>query len=209
MSLRDNYAVPDGFGDHDARAAVFLDIDGVLQGYGDLRFKHIKDGSIEGAYIELEEEFGVDYRKYDKYDVGAVYYDWSKSAVADLKRVLDTAGAKIVLSSDWRINGPAVMKDFFRIHGLDGYYVDDTIPYFIPGGWRHNWVPKGGFNPEFRQRTVEILTYLRNHPRIRRYVAIDDLDLSRGLEGHFVKTSCWMKPEEADEAIRILKGRSA
>ena len=38
----------------------------------------------------------------DKYDVGAVYYDWDKTAVSNLHKLLSWCDAEIVLSSDWR-----------------------------------------------------------------------------------------------------------
>jgi hypothetical protein len=119
---------PEGFGiSENTDKVVFLDIDGVPQVYGNgRRFDMIGDGSLESAYSEMERLFGFDCRRYDKYDVAAVYYDWDKGAVGELKRILDTTGAKIVLSSAWRFFGPAAMTNFFRIHGLDGYYADDT-----------------------------------------------------------------------------------
>ena len=78
---------------------VFLDIDGLLQTFTQYRFDHIGNGDMENAYEGLRYKKEVDYRKYDIYDVAAVYYDWDSSAVNELKRVMEITGAKFVLSS--------------------------------------------------------------------------------------------------------------
>ena len=106
---------------------LFLDIDGVLQPFTQYRFDHIQNGDMENVYGELQQKTGVDYRQYSVYDVAAVYYDWNTGAVAELKRVLDTTNAGFVLSSDWRDEDNSRMRDFFRIHDLDRYFIDRTI----------------------------------------------------------------------------------
>ncbi|MDR2140654.1 MAG: hypothetical protein LBR11_02520, partial [Deltaproteobacteria bacterium] len=107
---------------------IFLDIDGVLQPHSSQkRFARIEDGSIAKLYEELKRIHNVDYSVYDECDVAAVYYDWRKSSVELLRDILLKTGAKIVLSSDWRIFGMNAMYDFFTIHGLQEYYIDQTI----------------------------------------------------------------------------------
>jgi len=105
---------------------VFLDIDGVLQPFTEHRFDHMEEEKMQAMYDRLEEAHQRDYRKYHnsyykgygKYDVAAVVYDWHSEAVEQLKRILDTTGAKIVLSSAWRNEDMEGMKDLFRITKL-------------------------------------------------------------------------------------------
>jgi len=181
---------------------VFLDIDGVLQAYNSKgRFQNLK--TIPRLQEELTAKYGVDYTKYDKYDVGAVYYDWDTHALSLLRRILHETGAKIVVSSDWRMDGMESVVDFFRLHGLDGEIVD------ITGDYGHEEFAV--FEEKYKGiatafRVFEILEYLEHHPHIRGYVAIDDMDLSKGLEGHFVHTRNLIKDAEADKAIEILNG---
>ena len=186
---------------------VFLDIDGVLQPFTQYRFDHIMNGDMENVYYELQNSKGVDYRKYDRYDVAAVYYDWDKNAVNELKRVLNTTGAKIVLSSSWRDDSKERMNDLFRIHDLDRYFMDSSVflehkydlsPYIDILGL--------GDDMKYQTRSIEILLYLHAHPDIEAYVAIDDMTL-KGLGDHFVKTSSQLTPELADECIDKLNKR--
>ncbi|MCL2153211.1 MAG: HAD domain-containing protein [Oscillospiraceae bacterium] len=183
---------------------VFLDIDGVLQPFTQYRFDHIQNGDMEKVYEELHQKTGVDYRKYDIYDVAAVYYDWDMNAVSELKRVLDTSGAKIVLSSSWRDETHERMRDLFRIHDLESYFVDgieflefekDISLYLI--------TLKLGDDMKYQTRSVEILLYLHEHLGIKRYVAIDDMRLE-GLGEHFIKTTYKLTPELADRCIEVL-----
>ena len=188
-----------------AEKVVFLDIDGVLQPFTQYRFKHINNGDMEKVYEELHEKTGVDYRQYDIYDVAAVYYDWDLGAVSELKRVLDTTGAKIVLSSSWRDESNDRMRDFFRIHGLDQYFLDRTI---ILEFKIHDLSPylaelNLGDDMKYQTRSVEILLYLREHPEVTQYVAVDDLNL-KGLGEHFVETRYKLTPELADKCIETL-----
>ncbi|MDR0548685.1 MAG: hypothetical protein LBI10_04635 [Deltaproteobacteria bacterium] len=188
---------------------LFLDIDGVLQSHGSQsRFKHIANGDMENLYHDLENTFGIDYSKYDEYDVAAVYYDWNKQSVSLLKDILNQTGAKIVLSSDWRIFGKEMMYNFFKIHGLENYYIDNTTKKFF---LKRSYVEKicNKFKKKLNlqsmnYRTVEILEYIDRHPFIKKYVAIDDMNLLRGLENHFVNTRYLLFEEHAKIAIDIL-----
>ena len=179
---------------------VFLDIDGVLQGYSrQKRFDHIH--TIPLLQEELTEKYQVDYTKYDKYDVGAVYYDWDPHALSLLKKILEETGAMIVISSDWRRLGLQQMIDFFRLYGLNEYIVDVTedLTRDELDSFKHKY--NGNI---YEERTFEILKYLEKNPHIQNYVAIDDLNLSRGPEGHFVQTAYLIEDDDCEKAIAIL-----
>ena len=184
---------------------VFLDIDGVLQPFTQHRFDHIENGDMEKVYDELQQKIGVDYRQYSIYDVAAVYYDWHPVALRELKRVLETTGAKIVLSSDWRDEDNTRMRDFFRIHELDQYFIGRTIVtnYSVDMA-QYREILNLGDDMRWETRSVEILYYLHEHPEVTKYVSVDDMTL-KGLGKHFVQTSHMLTPELADECIRILQ----
>ncbi|MDR2345273.1 MAG: AAA family ATPase [Planctomycetaceae bacterium] len=179
---------------------IFLDIDGVLQPYDSQdRFKHLKE--VDEFNSRLLEEYGVDYRGYNYYDVLAVYYDWDKDAVAELKRILNATDAKIVLSSDWRDKTIFRMVDLCKIHDLDEYIIGATTKEDIS-----NIIAA---NPKYKQmrsfRSVEILMYVADHPEIKNYVAIDDMNLTPDLgEEHTVITCNKMTTEDADKCIELL-----
>ena len=186
---------------------VFLDIDGVLQPFTQHRFEHIQNGDMEKVYDELQRKHNVDYRQYDIYDVAAVYYDWHPDAVRELRRVLDTTGAKIVLSSSWRDDFDYRMRDFFRIYDLDIYFAGSTIDLLYEYDMSHYLTILGlGDDMSYATRSVEILYYLHEHPEIKEYVAVDDMSL-KGLGEHFVQTAYRLTSELADECIEILKSQ--
>ncbi|MDR0548686.1 MAG: hypothetical protein LBI10_04640 [Deltaproteobacteria bacterium] len=197
------------FIDNNIDKVLFLDIDGVLQSYGSQsRFEHIKNGDMENLYHDLENIFNIDYSKYDKYDVAAVYYDWNEQSISFLKDILAQTGAKIVLSSDWRIFGKEKMYNLFKIHGLHSYYIDNTTKNILVtdslSEKLHNKF-KEKLNLKYvHYRTVEILEYIERHPFIKNYVAIDDMNLLPGLENHFVNTRYLLFEEHAKIAINLL-----
>ena len=178
---------------------VFLDIDGVLQSSGSReRFNVDRKVLVE----TLSKELKVDYSQYDEYDVAAVYHDWDKKAIATLKHILDETGAKIVVSSDWRnIRKPNKMRDLLRIHGLDLYYLGDTLDL----SYSSEIFRMTNYSRE-AIRTKEIEEYLlRNKELIEDYVAIDDMDLVRGgYVGNFIHTHSLITKEQGEECIAML-----
>lgn len=74
-----------------------------------------------------------------------------------LKEILDRTGCKLVLSSSWRINRSDIdrMLEQFAIIGI-------TKRDFI------------GITPRLRDRGDEILAFVKFHPYITDYLAVDD-----------------------------------
>lgn len=118
---------------------LFLDIDGVIQLFTQNRFDHTPE-EVHALCRELTAKFGGGF-DYDAWagevgsnpfwTVAAVQWDWNADAVKELKRVLETTGSKVVLSSSWRDFGFVAMKALFRIWGLDSYYIDDTMKEYF------------------------------------------------------------------------------
>ena len=194
---------------------VFLDIDGVLQPHGSQeRFDHIiRDNDNEftckpSLYNRLQYLHQIDYRQYNPYDVAAVYFDWDKTAIALLKVVLEYAQAKIVLSSDWRMDGFQRMKDFFTIYGLENYLIDFTkfhtdIDKDFINKIEQEDREKNGEKSYVEYRSIEILEWLSRHPDVTKWAAVDDLSL-KGIEAHFVRTHSRFEAEHAIQCLRLL-----
>lgn len=167
----------------------------------------------------------------NKCDIGAVYFDWDKDAVERLRRILDATGARIVLSSDWREGGLERMKGFLAIYGLNKYLEDATYcildseknnleDYSLlrekTEDWRNNLHRIYGRLCELypadpnkwfdgvNLRTAEIREYLDRHPEITSFIALDDKNLAKGLDGHFIQTKNRILEEDVAQAIEIL-----
>ena len=184
------------FGEEKIEKALFLDIDGVIQPFTDHYIEYVNDDDkMEELFKKLESEFKVDYRKFHKFDVATAYCDWDRDAVKELKRVLDATGAKIVVSSSWRMGAPGDYLPFLlRMHDLQKYLYGYT-PLFS-GCSEHEGL-------EY-DRSVEILEYLKMHPYIKKWVAVDDKDLSRDFPKNSVVTYPKITAEDADRCIEIL-----
>lgn len=165
-------------------------------------------------------------------DVGAVYYDWDKPSAERLRHILDMTGARVVLSSDWREGGMKRMRGLMAIHKLDSYLDDAT--FYIPDSEqfssseerqmyiekRESWhkirntiyefvrslypVDPKHWSGSVDYRAVEIREYLDRHLEITSYVALDDRNLEKGLEGHFIHTPNYISEEDAINSIDIL-----
>ena len=174
---------------------IFLDIDGVIQPYNANKRFYVNRQELINY---LSKKYNIDYSMYDEYDVAAVYYDWDKNAINIIKDILNQTNSKIVISSSWKSSIlPNKMKDFLTIHELDPYYLDDTKDIMNITNYQEL--------KKYSYRVIEILDYLERNNNISNYVAIDDLDLSYGLENHFVKTKNIITPENGKECIKILK----
>ena len=114
-----------------------------------------------------------------------------------LKQIVDTTGARIVLSTSWREHWEkdltkcdstgVLINNVFSEYGLQAY--DKT--------------------PELHaRREVEIKSWLDKHPEVKNFVVLDDRLLSADyLNGHFIKTSNYfdgLDEEDVQKAIDIL-----
>lgn len=213
---------------------VFLDIDGVLQPKGNQeRFKHIDEIPALAMTLNQTKQVDFDYVKLsNRYDLAAVYYDWDKPSVERLRCMLDETDAQIILSTDWRQNGLNYMRAMLAVHNLDGYLYDSTYYSFrfYKSEMRKNeargsaWSPiidqlykglsilhpeeitnKWGGRANLSYRTCEIREYLDRHREVTSFVAIDDRDLTKGIEDHFVITDNEITEEQMHRCIEILQ----
>jgi hypothetical protein len=186
-----------------AEKVLFLDIDGVLQpGSSQKRFEHINE--MDKLYKELFDKYGIDYSPYFKYDVAAVYYDWDKESLHELRRILETTGAKIVISSDWRQSKPIdCLRNFFRIYDMADYVIDYT-PDLDYETYKKIQKSHEEYKDIHEWRCIEILEYLKVHPEIKKWAAIDDLPLNRYLKNAVMTSTYKLVKVDADKCIEIL-----
>ena len=174
------------------RAVIFLDIDGVLQPPGNQRrFRHDLDALKQDLADGLDNEA---YLAHDKYDLGAIRYDWDAEAVEKLRKLCEDFGAQIVVSSDWRIGKSlATLKEYFDIQGLGSHVRDKTTDA----------------QALRRDRAGEIREYLDTHPEIDRFVIIDDQfkrELEEMFPGKHVHTGYRLEADDDRKAREILSG---
>ena len=168
---------------------IFLDIDGVLQPTSSQkRFKH----DLAALRESLAERFGAEYREVNEYDLGAVVHDWHAGAVARLRALCEDHGARIVVSSDWRLRRSVdQLRALFRLHDLHHLVVDRTLDASRP--------------PHYR--AGEVKQYLDTHSEIERFVIIDDgyrTEFDGLFPEQFVHTGSFIDEPDALRARQIL-----
>ena len=124
---------------------------------------HYSDMPSPNAYIKIKVIFldidgvlNVIPQGNDRF--GAIFHE---HFVDNLKRIIDETGAKIVISSTWRMSGLPGMIEMWEERNLPGEVIGIT-PNFM---WRTG---------STLQRGKEIDAYLDEHPEIEKYVIIDD-----------------------------------
>lgn len=114
-------------------------------------------------------------------------------AICQLRRIVETTGAEIILSSSWRWykdQRNTVHKQLKRknIDFIDTTPIEITIKM---------------------SRADEINAWLKKHPEIDNYVILDDEEIKDiKLIPHLVKTTFkhGLTRDKAEQAIKILKG---
>lgn len=146
-------------------------------------------------------------------------------------KILEMTGARIILSSDWRKGGIKRMKGFLAIYKLDSYLDDAT--YHILDEQRYN--PEYSQTTEawnniqrilykrFNElcpadpnkwfdgvdyRVVEIREYLDRHPEITSFVALDDRNLTKELDGLLYIPKIIFRKKMCNYALRFLTGKT-
>jgi hypothetical protein len=144
---------------------IFLDHDGVicLSGNWGSRFKKQKKERKKLSQDVMS--MTVDAR-FDNFD---------KKAVKVLNEILGQTGAEIVVSSDWRVwCSVEEMGDYYESKGIIKRPIDFTGNN-IDGEkvtWHRNWDLEG-------TRSIQIQEWLKEHPEVTHWVAIDDLNMAK------------------------------
>lgn len=149
---------------------IFLDIDGVLN-----HQKHYE------WLIETDEPTPMQ-RTYP-------YTEFNPESCRLLNEIIWETGAKIVVSSSWRLDGEARLNALFKFFGLPKIY--DITPCLNT------------------TRGIEIGAWLAAHPEITNYVILDDdEDMNAEQMPFFIKTNPYedgLNEDVKERAIQILK----
>jgi hypothetical protein len=144
---------------------IFLDHDGVIclsDNWGS-RFKKQKKARRKLSQSVLT--MPIDAR-FDNFD---------KKAIKVLNEILEQTGAEIVVSSDWKVwCSVEEMGDYYEKQGIIKRPIDFTTNT-IDGEkvtWHRNWDLEG-------TRSVQIQEWLKEHPEVTHWVAIDDLEMGK------------------------------
>jgi len=144
---------------------LFLDHDGVVCLSNNWGSRHKKQKKWGGRKMSMTlREVPVEFR-FDNFD---------KKAVKVLNEVLTETNAEIVVSSDWKLYCTLEeLQEMFLKYGVIKAPID-TTPNFL------TYQSKFGYSKyDLEQnRMSEVKDWLKNHPEVTHWVAVDDLDLS-------------------------------
>lgn len=164
---------------------IFLDIDGVLN---PIHYMNAMYKLYKASFNEI--------KSHDEY--GQLFFYHNCDA---LKKIIDETGAKIVISSTWRMAGESQMKELWNHRNLAGEIIGITPT--------ETEVVESG-DSEFYDmvcRGMEIAHWIKNNNFTGNYVIIDDTeDMLKEQEHFFVKTNSFvgLTLKDADKAILIL-----
>ena len=139
--------------------ALFLDIDGV---------------------ICLDRQWGSRFKNKDGLDSAFDRFD--DKAVKILNEIISKTDCEIIISSDWRFDSKLeTLQELFRIRNVLKVPFDyTTLNGLDPSLFKES---DRQFQMELEQtRALEICDYLKSHPEIIQWVAIDDLDLRKYVD---------------------------
>jgi hypothetical protein len=173
---------------------IFLDHDGVIclsTEWGGRYKKQKKWGKLKMSMgmNEIPIEFRFD--------------NFNKKAIKILNSIIEETGAEIVVSSDW--------KRWATVEEMGQYYESQGIikkPIsFTPNlsecnnydgsfPWNRDWDLE-------QTRTLEINQYLKDHPEVTEWVAIDDLNMGKEGMSYSIK---WVHDWGLDNFVLTPKG---
>lgn len=180
---------------------VFLDVDGVLH---PLSPKGLPDGATLAELVtrqDREDAHAAD----PHYVAETLPSEFRADRLAQLKRLVDATGAKIVLSSTWRETSSQTLAVNARLldAGMDGIIGQTPqLPY----------KPTSPMN----RRGHEIMAWLAEHRQrgsaVAGFVVLDDSEFSLGSQGldakHFprVDPARALQPSDVDRMIACVEG---
>lgn len=159
---------------------IFLDNDGVicLQNNWGSRYKKQKKVYNKENPRPMQSDLPVELR-FDNFD---------KKSIEILNSIIKETDAEIVVSSDWRRHATLEeLGDYYEAQGIIKrpigltevfHFTDWVNEGSIPG---HDDFPWDRYVDLEQQRYFEILRWLRDHPDVTHWVAIDDLNMGKFL----------------------------
>ena len=175
---------------------IFLDFDGVLNSHN---WYKVRSTFVDGHSIQAQYPF----------------YEIDPSAITNLNRIISETGAKVVVSSTWRLGRtPTQLMDILKPCGFVGEIIDCT-PHMrflkgyddsVPRGCEiKGWLSAKGFSrtPWSKQQQLEVI----EKSQVKNYVILDDdIDMLYCQTEHFVNTSEFtgLTEEYAAKCIDIL-----
>lgn len=179
---------------------IFLDIDGVMN-----NINHAEELRLSRKDKETPLDWDLPY----------------EGTIKPLKRIIDSTGAIVVLSSTWRYRRIPMLNRIFEPYGFQ--IADKTCNGVLLSKLEEcGFDTKQCYDAKYRDfdinshytthtydRGAEIAWWLHEHPEVESFVIIDDdcEDIVNYYEDNFVKTDFynWGLTEElADKAIEIL-----
>jgi len=150
--------------------------------------------------ICLSNNWGGRYKKYDKYvkenpefadkmwndfPVETRFDDFDKKAVAVLNEILQETDAEIVVSSDWKRHATVEeLGTYYESQDISKKPIDAT-PFCKDIPKPKNFVIKlSDYSALEKERHLEILHWLKEHPEVTHWVAVDDLSMGITVDTH-------------------------
>ena len=130
-------------------------------------------------------------KMYKTAPVAVRFDDFDKKAVKVLNSILEETGAEIVVSSDWKKHANLEeLGDYYESQGIIKRPIALT-PSFIgcykPEGFE--WIRSLQYEQE---RSLEIAQYVKDHPQITHWVAVDDLNIAiEAMDYSVMYTRVW------------------
>jgi hypothetical protein len=151
---------------------IFLDHDGVICLSNNWGGRHKKQRKYGRKLSQEIKSLPVEVR-FDNFD---------EKSVDVLNSILEETGAEIVVSSDWKRHATTEeLGQYYEQQGIIKKPIDCT-PFFNDL-WKDGKVPKRDefdyqrFEDLEQERHFEILDWLKNHPEVTHWVAVDDLNM--------------------------------
>jgi len=149
-------------------------------------------------YLDIDGVLAVGYKK-PKQTAWGYVEKWDSKCVSVLNEITGMTGAEIIVSSDWKLNFTKKELDkIFKWQGASGVPLDVTPD-----------LGRRVLQTLELDRAKEILMHVEKH-KPEAWVAVDDLDLTKYLDGHFVHLSRWMEgikqSSKSQKIIQILNG---
>jgi hypothetical protein len=173
---------------------IFLDHDGVIclsTEWGGRYKKQKKWG-------ELKMSMGM-----NQIPIEFRFDNFNKKAIKILNSIIEETGAEIVVSSDWkRWATVEEMGQYYESQGIIKKPIaftpnlSECTNYGEDFPWNRNWDLE-------QTRTLEINQYLKDHPEVTEWVAIDDLNMGKEGMSYSIK---WVHDWGLDNFVLTPKG---